>query len=132
MKNKLLIFLSFFLVAIIIMLLILGSFKQKKNNINNNSTTEQNQSPEEFYDWETNLHIKAMEIFNNKYSDDYQFNYDNTGKFILTLKDLEDTGVDLSDFDNDTVICDKEKSFFEVYFENEEQLRSVKLICKKK
>lgn len=114
------------------MLLILGSFRQKNDNVDNSSTKEQNQSSEEFYDWETNLHIRAMEIFNNKYSDDYQFNYDNTGKFTLTLKALEDTGVDLSDFDNDTVICDKEKSFFQVYFENEEQLRSVKLICQKK
>ena len=86
-------------------------------------------TPEEFYNWETNLNIKATEIMDEIFKDNYTL--DANGEFNITLAQLgSEYNADLSDFNNETIKCDLEKSTIQVIkYDGESFSKIVTLSC---
>lgn len=132
MKNKRLNILfvsSIVIVLIIVSLILIINDNRGSKNI---STGVGDMPYDDFYNWETNLHIKAIELFNNIYSEDYEFQLDSKNEYYITIADLENEGMDVGIFNTDEVSCDLEKSFIKIYYEDNNQLRSVHMECIKK
>ena len=85
-------------------------------------------SPEEFYNWETNLNIRAAEIVDETFGGNYTL--DENGEFNIKLSDLNKIyNKDLSEFNTDTITCDLEKSTIQVYKEDGSYEKAVSLFC---
>ena len=87
-------------------------------------------SSNNFDEWETNLHLKANELFSQAFGEDHVFNFDDQGEFSFTLEELKNNyNLDFSEFNNKEVSCDLQKSKVIVYIEDTEIMRNVSLSC---
>ncbi len=85
-------------------------------------------SPEEFYNWETNLYIRANEIMDETFNDKYTL--DENGEFNITLETLQNKyKKDLSEFNNDTVECDLSNCKVKVTKNGTEYQKEIHLSC---
>ena len=91
-----------------------------------------NQDGEDFYDYETILNEKALEIFATYFPDGYDFEYKD-GVYEISLNDLGELGANLSDFVTDEYFCSLAKSFVRVELqENGFPLRGSSVSCFKR
>lgn len=95
----------------------------KKSNKNNPVVDKTEDS------WFTKLNIRLIELFNEKYPLDYQFDVDDDGQVVFTLKDLRNLGVDVSEFNTDIIHCDEDTSRVVVTKDGDEFLRMSALDC---
>ena len=79
--------------------------------------------------WFTKLNIRLIELFNEKYPLDYQFDIEDEGQLTFTLKDLKNLGVDVSEFNTDIIHCDEDTSRIVVTKSGDEFLRMSALDC---
>ena len=85
-------------------------------------------SPEEFYNWETNLYIRANEIMDETFNDKYTL--DENGEFNITLETLQNKyKKDLSEFNNDIVECDLSNCKVKVTLNGKEYQKEIHLSC---
>lgn len=85
-------------------------------------------SPEEFYNWETNLYIRANEIMDETFNDKYTL--DENGEFNITLETLQNKyKIDLSEFNNDIVECDLSNCKVKVTLNGKEYQKEIHLSC---
>ena len=85
-------------------------------------------SPEEFYNWETNLYIRANEIMDETFNDKYTL--DENGEFNITLETLQNKyKKDLSEFNNDIVECDLSNCKVKVTLNVKEYQKEIHLSC---
>ena len=85
-------------------------------------------SPEEFYDWKTNLSIRTAEIVDETFNNIYTL--DNNGEFTFTLYDLQTTyNKDLSEFNTDTITCDLQTSTIKVTKDEDGYIKEIDLNC---
>ena len=84
--------------------------------------------PEQFYNWETQLNIRAIQLLDETFND--QYTLDENGEFKISLKELKTKyNVDLSEFNTGTISCDLENSVITVTKENGEYFKSVLIKC---
>ena len=83
---------------------------------------------EEFYNWETKLNIRAIEILDETFNDNYTL--DKNKEFSITLYELQTKyGKNLSQYNTNTITCDLENSIITVKKEKDEYVKSVLLSC---
>lgn len=87
-----------------------------------------NSSPEEFYNWETNLYIRASQIIDETFKDKYTL--DENGEFNITFSELESKyKVDLNEFNTETIFCDLANSTLKVTKNGEDYQKEILLSC---
>lgn len=83
---------------------------------------------DEFYNWETKLNVRAIELVEEVFNDKYPIEKD--GTFTITLYDLQTKyGKNLSQYNTNTITCDLKNSIITIKKENEEYRKSVRLVC---
>lgn len=138
MKKKIFLILAILLVLGGYLIYLFGVWKDE-NNINNTtnnidemSGTNSKEGEENFYDWETKLNIRILEIFNEVYPENYEFNLKNGETFEVNLNTLEKKHrKDISEFNTEEVKCDIYLSKVIVSKDEEGILRGAKVACEK-
>ena len=143
MKNKKKIIILIAVLVIAIALITFGVlYSSKKDETPDNKTTETEEvteqeiptgeggdsSPEEFYNWETNLYIRASEIIDSTFKNKYTL--DENGEFNITFAQIESKyGADLSEFNTETINCDLTNSTLKVTRNGEDYQKEILLSC---
>ena len=109
--------------------LYLGNQNKEKEEVDNPIFgVNEGMTSDEFYNWETKLNIKAIELVEEVFNDKYPIDKD--GKFTITLYDLQTKyGKNLSQYNTNTITCDLENSIITVTKEKEGYIKSVQLAC---
>lgn len=140
MKKKILI------VILVLIILLSGIFyfvlthdtATTNNNTENTNNTEENfigvggdEVREDFYNWETELNQKMLDLFAEEFPESYDFGLEDGEVFRVTLSQLEKKyGKDISDFNTDTIKCDTKKSVITVEIDSEYGLlRGAQVFC---
>ena len=102
--------------------------KQKEPEVVTPQGADSGMTPEEFYNWETNLNIRTAEIMDETFNDEYTLN--SNGEFKITLKELQTKyNVNLSEYNTGTISCDLENSIIVVTKENDEYIKTITIKC---
>ena len=123
------------LIFIIVIVLLVGLgfggyYLYNKNNTETKKSKENDQTIIDDEDsWFKKLNIRLIELFNEKYPMDYDFDLDDGEHITFTLKDLRDLEVDISEFNTDIIHCDEDTSRIVITKDGDEYQRMTALDC---
>jgi len=103
--------------------------KSDKNSNKKNKNTDKTVVEKNEDSCFTKLNIRLVELFNEKFPFDYEFDVDESGSTTFTLKDLRNIGVDVSEFNTDTIHCDEDTSKIIITKSGDDYLRMTALDC---
>jgi len=125
------------ILILIIILLVAGVgcyfyFFRGNNTKSKNNSSKKDNTPvvdEVSENWFTKLNVRVITLFNEKFPLDHQFDINDGEELTFTLKDLRDLGVDVSEFNTDTIHCDEDSSKVVIRKSGEDFLRMSALDC---
>ena len=125
------------ILILIIILLVCGVgcyfyFFRGDNTIKKDTKNKDNNTPvvdEIGENWFTKLNVRVISLFNEKFPLDHQFDVNEGEELNFTLNDLKNLGVDVSEFNTDTIHCDENNSKVIIRNSNGDFLRMSALDC---
>ena len=125
-----------FILLLIIILLVAGVgcyfYFFRGNDTKSKSNKKKSDTPvvdEISENWFTKLNVRVIALFNEKFPLDHQFDINDGEELTFTLKDLRDLGVDVSEFNTDTIHCDEDDSKVIIRRSGEDFFRMSALDC---
>ena len=125
-KNKF----AVIIVIVVIFLIILGFVLYQKDHSSHIPIGVGGDSDKQ-KTWNGSLYIRFSELFDELFPNNDLFQVSEDNELRITLNELKDVGMDISEFNTDTIHCDLDKSYATISYDSDYQqyFRSFYLDC---